>query len=193
MTEIFYSKKNKFVDKDRDFVLIGKERHDVGRPDDAGYPVRGIVKGGFLYIKNYKHERWPAGNPETGYLNVDGSPTKTLILDMRRSGKSIEYWKSSFGKRVDDELYDLGADPDCMVNLSSNAGYSPVKRRLNELLYTELLEQGDPRVYGKGDVFDTYPYANKDTKDFYTRYKRGEVRRKDAGWVDSTDFETEGF
>jgi N-sulfoglucosamine sulfohydrolase len=193
LAEIFYSKKNKFVDKDRDFVLIGKERHDVGRPDDAGYPIRGIVKGGFLYVKNYKQERWPAGNPETGYLNVDGSPTKTLILDMRRSGKSIEYWKLSFGKRLDDELYDLGADPDCIVNLTSNAGYNPVKRRLNELLYTELLEQGDPRVYGKGDVFDSYPYANKDTKDFYARYKRGEVWRKDAGWVDSTDFETEGF
>ena len=25
-----------------DFVLIGQERHDVGRPDDVGYPVRGI-------------------------------------------------------------------------------------------------------------------------------------------------------
>jgi hypothetical protein len=174
-------------------VLIGRERNDVGRPDDEGYPVRGIVKGGFLYVKNYKHERWPAGNPETGYLDVDGSPTKSLILDMRRTGMSSEYWKMSFGKRSDDELYDLGADPGCITNLSSDAGYNPVKRRLNELLYTELLEQGDPRVYGKGDIFDKYPYAQKAVKDFYNRYLNGELWRKAAGWVDSTDFETGGF
>ncbi len=27
----------------REHVLIGKERHDIGRPNDAGYPMRGIV------------------------------------------------------------------------------------------------------------------------------------------------------
>ena len=30
--------------KTRDHVLIGRERNDFGRPNDAGYPVRGIVK-----------------------------------------------------------------------------------------------------------------------------------------------------
>ena len=73
-SDIFFTNKKGIVNKNRDHVLLGKERHDVGRPDDAGYPIRGIVKGGFLYLKNFKPERWPAGNPETGYLNVDGSP-----------------------------------------------------------------------------------------------------------------------
>ena len=45
-SDIFYSKKKGIVNKNRDHVLIGKERHDVGRPNDAGYPIRGIVKGG---------------------------------------------------------------------------------------------------------------------------------------------------
>ena len=65
----------------RDFVVFGKERHDIGRPDDQGYPMRGIVKGDFLYLRNYEPGRWPAGNPETGYLNCDGSPTKTELLN----------------------------------------------------------------------------------------------------------------
>jgi len=190
-TDIFYTSKKGYVSKDRDHVLIGKERHDVGRPDDVGFPIRGIIKDGFLYIKNYRPERWPAGNPETGYLNVDGSPTKTLILNMKRAGTDFEYWKLSFGMRKDEELYDIGKDPECMKNLAADAGYNALKRRLNEQLYLELLGQDDPRMYGNGDIFDKYPYAQEATKDFYNRYIKGEISRNAAGWVDSTDFETE--
>jgi arylsulfatase A-like enzyme len=192
-SDIFSSRKKGFVDKKRDHVLIGKERHDVGRPDDVGYPIRGIVKDGFLYLKNYEPKRWPAGNPETGYLNCDGSPTKTLILNLRRSGISSEYWKLNFGKRDDDELYNIGNDAECLNNLANDPGYNAVKRRLNDQLFDELLEQDDPRIKGNGDVFDKYPYADTRTKDLYNRYMKGEIHRKSAGWVDSTDFETKGF
>ena len=191
--DIFHSGKKGIVNKKRDHILIGKERNDVGRPDDAGYPIRGIIKDGFLFLKNLKPERWPAGNPETGYLDVDGSPTKTLILSMRRSGTSLEYWKLSFGMRKDEELYDIGKDPECLKNLASDAGYSSLKRSLNGQLYTELLKQDDPRMYGNGDIFDKYPQAQEATKDFYNRFIKGEVSRKRAGWVDSTDFETDEF
>ena len=193
LTDIFYSSRKGYVIKDRNHVLIGKERNDVGRPDDEGYPIRGIIKDGFLYLSNYKPVRWPSGNPETGYLDCDGSPAKTLILNMRRSGSSYEYWKLSFGKRTDEELYDIGKDPECLINLAGNAGYNPLKRRLHDQLYLELLQQDDPRSLGKGDVFDRYPFAQESTKDFYNRYMKGEISRKSAGWVDSTDFETEGF
>ena len=36
---------------ERDHVLIGKERTDIGRPGDVGYPIRGIIRDGFLYLK----------------------------------------------------------------------------------------------------------------------------------------------
>lgn len=68
--------KNEKSDIDRNFVMIGKERHDVGRPDDRGYPIRGMIRGNYLYLKNFETDRWPAGNPETGYMNVDGGPDK---------------------------------------------------------------------------------------------------------------------
>ena len=64
-----------------------------------GTLIRGIIMNGFLYITNYKPDRWPAGNPETGYLNCDGSPTKHSYLNMQRQGVSAEYWKMSFGMR----------------------------------------------------------------------------------------------
>jgi arylsulfatase A-like enzyme len=191
--DIFSVRKNGYADKSRNFVLIGKERHDVGRRNDVGYPIRGIIKDGFLLLKNYNPERWPAGNPETGYLNCDGSPTKTLILNNRRQGVSDELWKLSFGKRDAEELYYIASDPECMNNLSNDPGYNSVKRRLNEQLYLELLQQDDPRVYGKEDIFDSYPYADERTRDFYNRYMKGEITEKAAGWVDSTDFETDIF
>ena len=162
-------------------------------PDDAGYPVRGIIEDGFLFLSNYNPERWPAGNPETGYLDCDGSPTKSFILSMRRSGVSADFWKLNFGKRGDEELYDLGKDQECLNNLAGNAGYNTMKRKLHDQLYLELLEQDDPRAYGKGDVFDNYQYADETVRDFYSRFIKGEMTRKSADWVDSTDFETEGF
>jgi arylsulfatase A-like enzyme len=192
-TDIFRSRKNNFVDKKRNSVVLGKERHDVGRPDDTGYPVRAIISDGFLYIKNYNPERWPAGNPETGYLNCDASPTKSLILNLRREGVTSEFWKLSFAKRGDEELYNTGNDPDCFTNLANDPSYNVVKRRLADRLFDELLRQDDPRITADGTIFDRYPYADKNVKDFYNRYMKKELWRKAAGWVDSTDFESEGF
>lgn len=83
----------------RDHVLVGRERHDFGRPNDEGYPVRGIVKNGQLFLENAEPTRWPCGNPETGYLDTDASPTKTFILQARRDKGSDPYWDLCFGRR----------------------------------------------------------------------------------------------
>ena len=187
--DIFSSRKKWYVNKTRNWVLIGKERHDVGRPDDAGYPIRGIVKNNYLYLINYRPQRWPSGDPVTGYLNCDASPTKTLILEMRRSGMSQTFWDLNFGLRVDEELYDIGSDPDCTINLATNTGYNSIRRELRYQMTEELKRQGDPRITGNGDIFDSYLYASEATRDFYNRYMRGELSRRSAGWADSTDFE----
>lgn len=189
LEKIFRSRKEGMVDNTRDHVLIGHERHDVGRPDDAGYPVRGIIKDKYLYLKNFKIDRWPAGDPVTGYLNTDGSPTKSIILDMNRKGKGELLWQLNFGKREAEELYRIDDDPECLKDLSSHPGHLAMKEKLEIQLLNELKEQGDPRVSGQGDVFDRYLYAEKKTRDFYNRYMKGEISRKAAGWVDSTDFE----
>lgn len=83
--DIFKSDKSGQVDAERNHVVIDKERHNVGRPDDQSYPFRGIVTADYVYLHIFETDRWPAGNPETGYLNTDGSPTKTQILNDRRA------------------------------------------------------------------------------------------------------------
>jgi arylsulfatase A-like enzyme len=189
LTGIFSSRKKGFYDKSRDHVLIGRERNDVGRPDDAGYPIRGIVKEGYLMLVNFKPNRWPSGDPETGYLDCDGSPSKSLILSMRRTGQSPDYWKLSFGIRPEEELYNIAKDPECMINLAPDPGYNSLRQSMRRQMMLELEQQEDPRVLGNGEIFDKYRYASDDVRDFYNRYMKGEIPSSAAGWVDSTDFE----
>ena len=175
--------------KGREYMVIGKERTDVGRPDDQGYPIRGIVKNGYLYLRNYEPSRWPAGNPETGYLDTDGSPTKSFILNDRRIHGKSQFWDWNFGKRPAEELYNIASDPFCLNNLANLAAYEKLKQDLEKQLVSELRKEGDPRMFGKGDMFDKYPYSDKNSVNFYNRFKAGE--KLNAGWVEETDFERE--
>lgn len=187
LTEILQSHRAGRVIPARDHVLIGKERHDVGRPHDQGYPIRGIVKEGMLYLRNDEPARWPAGNPETGYLNCDGGATKTDILAAHRREPGNTHWALCFGKRPAEELYDLARDPDCLTNLAGLASHEPVRQSLSRQMADELRSQGDPRMEGRGEIFEQYPYAHPDQRGFYERYLQGE--KLQAGWVNPTDFE----
>ncbi len=187
LTDIFFSPKAGIVNPRRDHVLIGKERHDVGRPHDWGYPIRGIVKNGKLYLRNFEPSRWPAGNPETGYLNCDGSPTKTEILKAAGDPKRRRYWEWSFGKRPPEEFYDLKNDRVCLKNLAAQARFQKEKNALRGQLFEELKKQGDPRMFGRGHIFEQYKYADQRHRNFYERYMRGEKLK--AGWVNPSDFQ----
>jgi N-sulfoglucosamine sulfohydrolase len=187
LTNIFRTNKSGIIDRSRDHVLIGKERHDVGRPHDQGYPIRGIVKNSLLYIENFKTDRWPSGNPETGYLNVDGGATKTFILAAHRENMADPFWAICFGKRPAEEFYNLKMDTDCVVNLAGTQTLEKERKALKAQLEKELKAQKDPRMLGKGDVFDNYPYADPGGKDFYERFMKGDKPK--AGWVSATDFE----
>jgi len=177
------------VSPGRDFMVFGKERTDVGRPDDVGFPARGIVNEDHVYIMNIHPERWPAGNPETGYLDTDGSPTKSYILNDRRKKGESWFWQQSFGKKPAEELYDFKNDPWLLENLAENPGFQDVKSALKKQLLEELKAEGDPRMFGKGEEFDKFPYADETGRDFYKRFMNGEEMK--AGWVNPTDFERE--
>jgi N-sulfoglucosamine sulfohydrolase len=183
--EIWESSKTGQVIAERDHTLIGKERTDVGRPQNQGYPIRGIVTHDMLYLKNYEPTRWPAGNPETGYLDTDGSPTKSLILDMGREDRSNKYWRLNFGMRPAEELYDLTLDSDCTQNLAGESVHEDKVKTLLTQMETELKSQADPRMSGNGKIFDIYPPTTGDG--FYEKFMRGEKIK--AGWVNETDFE----
>jgi hypothetical protein len=186
---ILNSAKNGQIETARNFVLVGQERHDFGRPNDVGYPVRGIHKNGMLYLKNYEPSRWPACNPETGYLNTDGGATKTFILNQRRNGSEKKYWKLCFGHRLAEELYDVNTDPDCLNNLIANPKYKAIAANLKKEMEVKLKAEGDLRMMGFGHIYEQYPFA--EVNGFYERFMKGEKIR--TGWVNATDFESLPF
>ena len=189
MREIFDDRLRK---QDWGYVILGQERHDYGRPENQGYPIRSIIQDGFLYIHNFKPHLWPAGNPETGYLNTDGSPTKTCILNLRRDGIDDHYWKLCFGKNPREQMYQISVDPDCLINLADKPGYQDLKQMLKEKLFADLARTNDPRVVGPdGDIFDRYPFTSDEAQDFYERYMAGEASADQTGWVNPSDYEPE--
>jgi N-sulfoglucosamine sulfohydrolase len=182
---LFNSSKSGQVEAARDYVLVGQERHDLGRPKDVGYPIRGIHKNGMLYLKNYEPDRWPVCNPETGYLNCDGGITKSFILNQRRSGVEKKYWKQCFGHRPSEELYDVKNDPDCVNNLITNPKYKALATQLQKEMATKLTAEGDLRMSGYGHIYEQYPSA--EVNGFYERFMKGEKMK--TNWVEDSDYE----
>ncbi len=189
LVPIFKSSKSGQIETERNYLLVGQERHDIGRPKDVGYPIRGIHKNNFLYLKNYEPSRWPACNPETGYLNCDGSPTKTFILNQRRNNKKNNYhWNLCFGKRPEEELYNIETDPDCVFNLAQNPHYQMIKKNMMNEMEMKLLQEGDLRQKGYGYIYESYPLSN-DTNGYYERFMKGE--KIPTNWINESDFEKE--
>ena len=174
----------------RDHVLVGKERTDIGRPYDWGYPIRGIIRDDYLYLHNYEPDRWPAGNPETGYLDTDGGATKTNILEQGRRDRADRHWQLNFGMRPEIELFHLATDPDCVVNLAAAEHEAGRAALMESELTARLEEQGDPRMFGEGHIFDDYPIHTDATKNFYERFMNGKLEKSSAGWVNEGDFES---
>lgn len=173
---ILTSGKSGRVDANRDYILTGKERHVVCQETGTGgYPMRAIRTHDFLYIRNFKQDRWPAGAPKGyshdididvarprgthyGYADVDGGPTKSYMLKYRDDSRVERLFDLAFGKRPAEELYDLNKDPYQLNNVAGKPEYARIKEKLADALMAELKETKDPRVLGKGDVFDNYPY-----------------------------------
>jgi arylsulfatase A-like enzyme len=151
--DILRSRASGWVDPTRNRMVVGKERHDIGRPDDVGYPARGIRTPDYLYVRNYEPDRWPAGNPETNYPNCDNGPTKTLVT----SGFDT-FYRLCFGKRPAEELYDLRTDPDCVKNLAGDPSLQSLKQQLAAEMEASLRKDQDPRMLGQGAIFESYPY-----------------------------------
>jgi uncharacterized sulfatase len=174
--DILKSDKAGRVDPKRDHVLTGKERHvPAQEKDNSGYPSRAIRTHEFLYIRNFKPDRWPCGYPggyaepteidiskpqgtKFGYADTDASPTKSYMVKHRDDPKVRRLFDLAFGKRPAEELYDLAKDPAQLDNVAEKAEYGQTKKKLAAALMAELEATKDPRVLGQGDMFEQYPY-----------------------------------
>jgi hypothetical protein len=161
LMDVFTAPSDGFVNPDRNRAYMGRERHDLGREGDVGYPVRCLRTPEYLYVRNFKPDLWPACNPETGFPGCDGSPTKARVMELKEQGDGA-YYELCFGKRPAEELFRITEDPYCMTNLAGHAGHAHVLDALRKELKDELRRTGDPRIFGNGDVFDSYEYVGHD-------------------------------
>lgn len=160
--DVLTSAKSGWIDPARQRVFTGRERHTIAQPDGTGgYPMRAIRTRDYLYVRNYRPERFPAG-VDTGaantYRDIDPGPTKQFMMDHRRDPAVANLFELGFGKRPAEELYDLRADTAEQSNVAADAGRAEVKARLSAELDEQLKTWRDPRALGGGDAFDRYPY-----------------------------------
>jgi uncharacterized sulfatase len=178
--DVLTSTKGGTVDPARDYVVVGRERHvDDARIDHLPYPQRAIRTRDFLYIHNFKPDRWPMGiapgfgiaagpmpsfnellnDTRVAFGDMDASPTKAWLIDGRDEPDRKDYFDIAFARRPAEELYDLQNDPHQMTNLAGDPRYVAAQERLSQRLQAVLQETGDPRVVGDGSTFDKPPYT----------------------------------
>lgn len=157
------------IETERSFIIFGKERHVPAQedPDSGGTPMRAIRTKDFLYIRNFRPDRWPAGTPNfekaffpgSWYGDVDNGPTKTYMVENRETDNlHRRLFQLAFSKRPAEELYDLKADPDQLNNVAQDPSHQHTREELSRRLAEQLHQSLDPRVVCTEPSFDTYPY-----------------------------------
>jgi len=158
--DVLTSAKSGWVDPRRERVLVGRERHTLAQPEGAaGYPMRAIRTRDYLYIRNYKPDRFPAGVAVEGneFRDIDNGPSKQFMIEHRTDPAVSNLFELGFGKRPAEEIYDLRKDSGELRNLASDRTLQQAKTKLSAELDRQLQAWRDPRALGQGDVFDTYP------------------------------------
>lgn len=151
----------------RDKIFVERERHANVRKGDLSYPVRAIRTKDFLYIRNLRPDRWPAGDPQTyfavgTYGDIDPGPTKDEVLKLRDSPKEDhKFFDLCCAKRPDEELYDLKKDPHEINNLANEPEYEKIKTKLRAELDQWMKTTADPRATPDGgdDRWDQFKYS----------------------------------
>jgi uncharacterized sulfatase len=182
LVPVLNSDKSGLVDLQRTFVITGRERHvAAAREGNLPYPHRALRTRDFLYIRNFKPDRWPMGAPNevtpnsapdartlenntfAAFGDMDASPTKAWLIEHRNETQWQQHYDWAFGKRPGEELYQISKDPDQVLNLANDPAFADVRQRLSEQLISSLKAAGDPRVTGEGDTFEKPPFTDAAT------------------------------
>ncbi len=165
---ILLSKKNGLLEPERKYIYGARERHSCSRWNNLSYPIRALRSHQYLYIKNFKPERWPAGAPVkydendelvVGYHDIDDFPENYLFTHRNDSLIKI-YFDLAVAKRPMEELYDITKDPGCLNNLADLSDCQGILIEFRNHLHHNLVKTGDPRVHGYGAIWDSYERYN---------------------------------
>ena len=179
LLDVLKSDRSGQVDPSHTWVVTGRERHvAAAREENKPYPQRALRTRDFLYIRNFRPDRWPLGAPYgvtekatlsaqelanntfAAFPDMDASPTKAWLVEHRHEPQWRPFYDYAFAKRSGEELYDLRSDPDEIVNVAGDPAYAETKRELSERLLEILTDARDPRVTGDGETFERSPFTD---------------------------------
>jgi hypothetical protein len=166
------------VDGERSHVFVGRERHVAkARAGQLPYPQRAIRTDDYLFVINFRPDRYPLGdhyqldtdqppsiqemtnNTFCTLPDEDAGPTKAWLVSHREDPKWKPLFEHAYGRRPREELFDLKEDPHQMNNVVTQPKYEAVAARLRQTLMTELAQTGDPRLINGGEFFESPPMA----------------------------------
>lgn len=162
------SEKEGAIDPSRTGVYSARERHSSSRYNNLSYPQRSLRTSQYLYIRNFRPERWPAGAPQKydkpgqlgpmhdAYHDIDGGPSLSYFVEHRDDPRVSRCFHLAVDKRPAEEFFDIQADPACLNNLANDPAHEAACREHRERLEAYLRETGDPRILDGGDVFESY-------------------------------------
>ncbi len=156
------------VEPRREAVYFARERHSSSRYDNWTYPQRAMRTQQYLYIRNFKPDRWPAGDPTKydepgklgpdhgGYHDIDACPSLDFLVEHRNDPEYRPYFLWAVDKRPGEEMFDIKLDPACLENLAGKPEFEQQRAELAAKLEAYLTFTGDPRMTGNGDVWEGY-------------------------------------
>ena len=115
-----------------------------------------------------KPERGPAGAPvkygrtgelTSGFHDIDDF-SESFIFRNRGVDSVKYYFDLAVAKRSLEELYNIIDDSSCLNELSDLPEYQEILLKLRKNLKERLLETGDPRVLGEGNIWESYKRYN---------------------------------
>ena len=168
LMNILLSEKEGLVDVTRTGAYAARERHSSSRWNNLTYPQRSLRTAEYLYIRNFKPERWPAGAPQKfendgtlgkmhhAYHDIDACPTQDFLVEHRDHPEYGKYFHLAVDKRPEEEFFDIINDPACLNNLADDPDHRNALIAHRTQLGGYLMATGDPRVTGKGDIYEEY-------------------------------------
>ena len=127
------------------------------RMDERYDMVRSVTDGQWLYIRNFRPEI-PYVEPLSYMFRARGYQSWARLAE---AGKLTPASEMFWGAKPSEELYDLKADPDNVVNLASKGEYAEQLVKLRQALVAQMTENRDNGLLPEGCEEEGYEASRR--------------------------------
>jgi arylsulfatase A-like enzyme len=127
------------------------------RMDERYDMVRSVTDGAWLYIRNFRPEI-PYVEPLSYMFRARGYQSWARLAE---EGKLTPATAMFWGRKPSEELYDLKADPDNVVNLAGKAEYAERLAAMRQALSAQMIENRDNGLLPEGYEEEGYEASRR--------------------------------